>query len=114
MNTNEIKAVVDMVSDKISGGIQAVQPLAEEVVRQYQARELLQGVGGAIGFVISIVVAFAGLALCVKSWEEDWDGCFVMGGFGVVLGIICSVVFLIVAFGSFGNYVAPLCGLIGK
>jgi uncharacterized membrane protein (DUF485 family) len=114
MNTNEIKAVVDMVSDKISGGIQAVQPLAEEVVRQYQARELLQGVGSSIGFVISIVVAFAGLALSVKSAEKNCEVGVVIGGFGVVLGIICSVVFVIAAFASFGNYVAPLCGLIGK
>ena len=107
MNTNEIKAVVDMVSDKISGGIQAVQPLAEEVVRQYQARAYFGAwLGGSVAVLglVSLVISFL-------AYREDDEG---LAAGAMILGFVALIMGVIVFGANAANYIAPLCGLIGK
>jgi tetrahydromethanopterin S-methyltransferase subunit E len=104
MNTNEIKAVVDMVSDKISGGIQAVQPLAEEAVRQYQARAYFCAwLGGCVAVLglVSLVISFL-------AFQEDNEGAGIPT---LILGLVALIIGVTL---NAANYIAPLCGLIGK
>ncbi len=109
MNTNEIKAVIDMVSDKVSDSITAVQPLAEEVVRQYQARA---GFGAVCGLVTTLIAAVL-LAVAYMSAQrrDSLDGVV----FGLTIsGFTLAIVGPAVMCANYANYLAPLCGLIGK
>lgn len=109
MTTNEISAVINMVTEKIGAGVSQVTPLAEEIVREYQIR-------GLVFAILGLVLTVVGSSLLVWSYklsnkDDDYEGAIivslVLGAVGVVFGAVamsCGI----------SAYVAPLCGLIGK
>jgi hypothetical protein len=110
MTTNEIGTVIGMVCDKVGLAVDKVQPLAEEVVRQYQARAMAWMIVCATLFVIGIPL----IIFCLKRVSNHEDG----GEVQDILTAVIAVAVLLnagVAFcANIGDYFAPLCGLIGK
>ncbi len=111
MNTNEIQAVIDMIGNKVAGGVKAAQPLAEELVRQYQARALFLLVGGVFAVVVALILAVLAHRACASDNEEAAAN-FVV--FAYVCALACGVFGIAAITINGGNYFAPLCGLLGK
>ena len=128
MTTNEIGNVIGMVCDKVGLAVDKVQPLAEEVVRQYSQKERLYAVECGIFAVLFFFGSIMGLIMVFLSskdtteegqfgWLTTEEGQFWLLMFGIVTAIICFLLSCAIAdmgFTHYGNAIAPLCGLIGK
>ena len=115
MDGSELNTVVDKVAEKIGMAAEKLAPIAEEVVRQVQARELFQGIVFAAGFIL-----FAGYALhCARHARAEFAACQdIEKCAGWVIPAIASAFLALFsvppAIISFSRYLAPLPYLLGK
>ena len=123
MTTNEIAAILTMTCDKAGDIATKLQPLAVEVVRQYQMRGLAMAIVGVVEVVMIIVIAYIATAcakLCIKAITSDTDQIvpFVVAAMGFIVSMIMAIVLAVNGFSliehGISQYVAPICGLIGK
>ena len=116
MTTNEIGTVIGMVCDKVGLAVDRVQPLAEEVVRQYSQKEMLYTMECVMFAVLFAVMAIIGGVLCKKSTgSEDYqEGMLIAGVATLAFGAMLACIVADTAFSHYGNAISPLCGLIGK
>ena len=99
MEAEQMGKVVNAVAEKVGLAVEKIQPLAEEVVRQYQMREAcLAVVFGVLflGGVFALIkyVAWAKRAIAVEEEEEKAKGKEVeLGVYGValLLGVLIFV-----------------------
>lgn len=111
MTTNEVKAVLDMVAEKAGLAVDAARPLAEEVVRQYQARALVCAVMSAVVLLVMVILGIwcFRTVRCTASCDDNAG--YIIGG---VISVATGFGALLALTESLCNYVAPLCGLLGK
>ena len=108
MGTNEVVTIIDLICNKLGVAIEVASPMAIEVMRQYQARAMALGIMCLTGVISSIGIIWVGFFGAMKcEWEELSVLFFVCGLAGFVASFIGLVIHI-------GNYVAPLCGIIGK
>ena len=123
MTTNDVAMVLDMVSGKAGDLVSRMQPLAVEVVHQYRMRGLVRELSGIVALISAYVFGYI-LVRSVSVFlrevkKEDLDIAPAVGSSaGIVLAGIFFVVFLIFGLENMldglSQYVAPLCGLLGK
>ena len=123
MTTNDVAMVLDMVSGKAGDLVSRMQPLAVEVVHQDRMRGLVRGLSGIVALISAYVFGYI-LVRSVSVFlrevkKEDLDIAPAVGSSaGIVLAGIFFVVFLIFGLENMldglSQYVAPLCGLLGK
>jgi hypothetical protein len=109
MTTNEIGTVIGMVCDKVGLAVNQVQPLAEEVVRQYQARAMAWLIVCSTVIVTAVIVLRVSVRKISVAKEPEVADILAAIFAGTAL-LIASVAFC----ANIGDYFAPLCGLIGK
>lgn len=118
MNANDVNQVVDKLAEKVGLAADKVQPIAEEVVRQYTVRALYD----SVCWMVFAVVFFSFAGICWYKYKvefkkplsekqsgnnEDEVGWMA----GVIIGAGAGVWCLIFGLIAFGNYLAPLCGI---
>ena len=94
MTTNEIKAVVDMV---------------EEVARQYQLGAGVLCIAGVVFAALGFVVLVIGIVFESRNDGFNFWPIILSAAGGIIVFI--SLILICV---NIGNYIVPLCGLIGK
>ena len=114
MNANEVGQIVDKLAEKMGVAVEKIQPLAEEIVRQYQARALAQVV---ICGLIACALCVVGAALLRKgnAYQEKHGGD--NGAFDLFVAATASFVVACVPVGSaiasVMHYIAPLPSILG-
>lgn len=110
MTTNEIGAVLQMVTDQLARGVEQATPVAQDFLHQYCARELFYGISSLIVALVCSAICKYGLKLC----HGDSDGS-VEGGIPIVIfsgtGACAAVLIGIL---HIGCYLSPLPSLLGK
>ena len=114
MDATQLTDVVDKMAEKVGVVAEKLQPVAEEVMRQYQLRAVVYAVAAA---GTAIVLTFAGSLLMRFVLKDrrprDDDGAFflvVLGGLMVVVG---ACLLFGVAVPHIGRAVAPLASILG-
>lgn len=111
-----MEVVIDKMAEKIGIAVEKLQPLAEETIRQYIARETAFAICGGIAVLFGL---FLGL-VCIKSAIKVGEDLSSKGDKYiplVVISGIASLIFVIVGMvegiAGLGNALAPLPGLLG-
>lgn len=103
MTTNEIAAVLNMVTDKLTAGANMALPFAEEVVRQYQARAYVWS-------AIALAFVIGGITMTRHGYRTQTSDDIAPMMIGALVTMISTVALSM----QIGNAIAPLCGLLGK
>ena len=113
MNTNEIATIVAMLVNTVGNGLTKMQPLAQDVVRQYQIRGAYSG----ICWVLAAIALFLFNAwfyhhqpVCISNTTSNSDKnnmentrCFVC-----IALFLATILLFLIAGASFMDYIAPL------
>lgn len=102
MNTNEIEAVANKITQLVSSGVEAAKPLAIETIHQYQTLHLVQSCLGLLPTIIGVII----FNFLRKSNDSDTRG------IGVVLMIIGFIISITLIFKYIGGCIAPLPSLL--
>ena len=104
---NSINLVIDKLADKIGTTAEAIRPLTEEVIRQYQTLNLLYASKGIGIILLGVLMWCAGILLSKTERDREWLA--IGGAFGtgaIVIGSILTIDFL-------SKYYAPLPHILG-
>lgn len=112
MNTNEVQAVINMVVEQVSKGVDTVTPLATEIVHQYQMKALILAIG--FGVLMPVILVSMAIFVWYINKGKDYDvnymarlSSFIVAGVGSIFSILSGLCWL-------GDYFAPIVGLLGK
>ena len=110
--TENVTVLVDKLSEKLGLAAEKIQPIAEEVLRQYRIEHILFTI---IGVIILLVGIGTGLLLIKKgkaSEDEgsDGTGLCIVGGMTIFFGLLVG---LPVFVNGLVCYVAPLPNMLG-
>lgn len=105
--------VVDKIAERLGMAVQEIQPLAEEVVRQYQVRALVFSVGAGIATLFFLWVHLHAdkrlkedIKLQGGTSDSPWGVVSIMAMIPICLFFYAAVIHL-------GKYLAPLPSLLG-
>ena len=114
MDASQVNQVVDKLAEKIGLAVDKVQPIAEEVVRQYAAREVFMARSLLAFSVLCITAAVMGAySLCTMDDKESSEGKIVASIMAVMVGGFAFVGCIIVSSIKYGNAIAPLASILG-
>jgi asparagine N-glycosylation enzyme membrane subunit Stt3 len=109
MNTNDVIAIVDVISSKLGLAVSEAKPLVDDVVRQVQIRALGLAIFSAAAFVFFFVIVVL-MLFSVKKNDERADLALVV----LTIASSAMVVSYFACVINFADFLAPLCYLIGK
>ena len=123
MNAVDVSAVVDKLAEKLGVAVEQVQPLAEEVVRQYVVREWAFAIGCAILWIallgLCAIAAQTGLrnghkeAARDANYTSDETSWYILAAASGIVALIATAICAghVVYFVS--HALAPLPSLLG-
>ena len=111
MNEEMIGSITDKLSKEIGIAVEQLQPLAEEVVRQYASREYMFAGCFAASATIAVCVAVIGVVVSIKR-QEDEEVSMALA-VGAVFALIVAAICFAVGASHLANAIAPLPSLMG-
>ena len=111
---DEPEPSVDKLAEKLGVAVEKLQPLAEETIRQYVARETAYAIIGGFFAFVGFFFLFCACPYFVKKVTETKEeaygslavGCGIFGVVGIIGGLVEGI-------SALGNVLAPIPGLLG-
>ena len=119
MDGPAMEKVIDKIAEKVGMTADALQPIAEETVRQVSVRGLVQAISCGITAVLLLGMIYVGYRLLCKGLQPDTKHCD--EGVWLTAGIACCACGVLgapyaIAFTIMGlmTYIAPLPAILGS
>lgn len=103
MTGEELEKVVDKLAEKAGVAVDKMQPIAEEVLRQVEARALVQIICASI-----LVVLIIAASIFFERKADRYDK-----GMAVFIGMLLAFLGVVFLMSAISAYVAPLAQILG-
>lgn len=113
----QINEVIDHAAGVLGSGIEATQPLAEIVVREFALRNIVQGCGYSVAALVISAIVFTAYWIAVKyAWKAKDDelklAVTIVGGTITAIALIPSAILVSDAIDAFARAVSPHYSII--